>query len=417
MSTAILHSFLYMSLAVSLPPISELPVQETLPSPFLQMDGTEIKTQEDWYTKRRPELKKLFQHYVYGYLPEVGGINSSNKSVTKEVLDGKASLLQVDIRIKALSRKAPSIHLAVFIPNHVEGPAPVFLGINKCGNQTVISDPNIRTQSHEWIHQTCGEDPEAIRGTKTDYWNVEYLIDRGYAFATFQVADIDPDRNNFRDGIHPWMRGYSMEDPDSNWGTIAAWAWGFHRAIDYLETVKTIHPEKIAIIGHSRRGKTALFAAAMDERVALVVPHQSGTGGMALSRNNDQESVERITRVFPHWFNEQFKKFGDGKETRLPVDQHLLTALVAPRPLLDTAGLKDTWANFESAHRNQQAASKVYEFLGVKGIVGSGILQNDDAINSETAGRLLQFRLDSKHTLTKAYWRAILDFADLHLNP
>ena len=417
MNTAIFYSILCAFIATSPPPVSELPIQDNLPSPFEQLDGTAITTSKDWYDKRRPELKKLFQHYVYGYLPEAGGVNTANKTITKNILNGKATLLQIDVRIKALSRKAPKIHLAVFLPNDPPGPVPVFLGINKCGNQTVISDPQIKTQTYEWIHKSCGDDPDAIRGNKTDYWNVEYLIDRGYAFATFQVADIDPDRNNFTDGIHPWLKGFSKEDSDSNWGTIGAWAWGFHRAIDFLETVEEIHPKKVAIIGHSRRGKTALFAAAMDERVALVVPHQSGTGGMALSRNNNQETVERITRVFPHWFNNQFAKFGGGNENRLPIDQHLLTALVAPRPLLDTAGLKDTWANFESAHENLEAASEVYKFLGVKGIIGTGILQNDDAINAETAGRLLQFRLDTKHTLTKEYWRAILDFADLHLNP
>jgi len=416
MYTTLLQVLTVAVLAASPPALENLSVQKELPSPFVMLDGTRVTTPDEWYTKRRPELKQLFQHYVYGYIPALKGVEPVGQLLTEGVLDGKADLLQVDLKINSLMTAAPRIHLAIFLPTGNDGPVPVFLGINKCGNQTVMADSNIRIQSHEWIHDSCGDDGEAIRGNRTNYWNVEYLIERGYAFATFQVADIDPDRNDFSDGIHPWIKDFDHTDTDSNWGTIAAWAWGFHRAIDFLEMTEGIDGDKISIIGHSRRGKTVLFAAAMDERVALVVPHQSGTGGMALSRNNNQESVKRITRVFPHWFNDQFPKFGNGNETRLPIDQHLLTALVAPRPLLDTAGLKDTWANFESAHKNLEAASEVYEFLGEKGIVGTGILQGEDEINSETAGKLLQFRLDTKHTLTKEYWRAILDFADLHLN-
>jgi len=417
MHTLVLISIFSMAIAAPLPAPSELPVQKELPSPFVMMDGSAVVTLDDWYSKRRPELKQLFQHYVYGYLPDVKGVEPQNSAVTENLLNGKADLVQVDLRINGLPEDAPRIHLAVFLPKEAAGPVPVFLAINKCGNQTVLPDANIRLQNHEWIHETCGDDPEAIRGTRTDFWSVDYVIERGYAFATFHLADVDPDKDDFSDGIHPFLKDFSDADSDSDWGTIAAWAWGFHRSIDYLESQGRVDAEKIAIIGHSRRGKAALFAAAMDERVGLVVPHQSGTGGMALSRDNDQETVERITRVFPHWFNKQFPNFGDGGEVRLPIDQHLLTALVAPRPLLDTAGLKDTWANFESAYQNIQAASEVYELLGVKGIIGNGILQDDDVINSETAGNLLQFRLDTEHTLTKEYWRGILDFADLHLNP
>jgi hypothetical protein len=186
--------------------------------------------------------------------------------------------------------------------------------------------------------------------------------------------------------------------------------------MDYVETVPEIDPKRMCLIGHSRRGKTVLFAAAMDERVALVVPHQSGTRGMALSRNNDQETVKRINTVFPHWFCGNFKAFNDN-ETQIPFDQHLLVALVAPRPLLDTAGLKDTWANYESALRNLKAASPVYEFLGAQGIQGDGVVQGDESITGPDFGTIMQFRLDTKHELNKDYWRGILDFADAQLKP
>ena len=403
------------STATAFPALEDLPEQPTLPDPSTMLDGTKITTPEEWYTFRRPELKRLFQHYVYGFLPESDGVRVHKISTVDDVLDGKATLVQMELRFPGLPRRSPGIHLAVFLPNNAEKPSPLFLAVNKCGNHTVLSDPRIKAFEIEGNERLCKGEIDEQRGSRTEYWCVEYLIDRGYAFATFQVADMDPDKNDFTDGIHPWITNLPNTDPDANWGTIAAWTWGLSRAIDYLVEVPSIASHKIALIGHSRRGKTALFAAAMDDRVALVVPHQSGTGGMALSRDNDQESVKRITTSFPHWFNTHYSKFGDGNETRLPIDQHLLTALVAPRPLLDNGGLQDTWANFPSAHRNLQAASSVYEFLGVPGIVGTGILQDDDVINEETAGRLLQYQRDEKHTLNIDYWRAILDFADSHL--
>ncbi len=169
--------------------------------------------------------------------------------------------------------------------------------------------------------------------------------------------------------------------------------------------------DRIAVIGHSRRGKTAPLTGAFDERIDLVVPHQSGTGGCALSRDNDQETVERINRVFPHWFNDVFTEFNDN-EDKLPVDQHLLMALVAPRPLLDTAGLKDKWANYESALRALKAADPVYKFLGARGMVGSGMIVGDEKMTDDNAGNLMQYRRDTAHTLNVGYWNGILDFAD-----
>ncbi len=174
-----------------------------------------------------------------------------------------------------------------------------------------------------------------------------------------------------------------------------------------------IDKDRICVTGWSRRGKTALFAAAMDDRIDLVVPHQSGTGGMALSRMNPNETIKRINDVFPHWFNNNFTLFNDDVN-RLPVDQHLLVALVAPRPLMDDAGLKDTWASPHLALEGMKAATPVYEFLGEKGIVGEGFVV--DSIGKTEIGRLLQFQRDTKHQLDIHYWNAMLDFADIQFS-
>lgn len=403
-----------LSTAQELPSFESLPERAELPDLFVMMDGSHVKTTEDWYRKRRPELKLLFQHYMYGYMPEPPGIESRKEVDDAPILDGKGTLRQVVISFKGLPEDAPKIHLALFLPKS-DKPVPAFLAMNKCGNQTVLDDPAILINDAAYVHKECPGPPESIRGKDKDFWCVPYLIERGYGFATYHESDIDPDMHDFTDGIHPCFT--DLEGPkESAWGTIAAWAWGLHRCVDYLSTEPAIDKTRICVTGHSRRGKTALLAAAFDERIALVVPHQSGTGGSALSRENDQETIERINRVFPHWFNDEFVKFGD-HENKLPIDQHLLMALVAPRALLDTAGLQDTWANYESSLRALRAAAPAWRFLGAIGMVGDGVLSDPAKVSRENSGSLLQYRRDTKHTMDRGYWEAILDFADLQFSP
>ncbi|MCA9039491.1 MAG: hypothetical protein KDA65_03990 [Planctomycetaceae bacterium] len=393
------------------PPVAELPVQEELPDPFVTMEGHKITTPEEWYNIRRPELIKLFTHYMYGYMPEDVDVKFSEDAPPAEVLNGKAIVKQIAISFPQLkSKNAPQIHLALFLPNQPAKKFPVFLAVNKCGNQTVIPDEAILTFPTENLHDYCQKPENSARGSKLDYWCLEYLIDRGYGFATYHVNNVDPDTHDFTDGVHPHFE--NIKGPvESRWGTISAWAWGLQRCVDYLMTDEQVHPECIAVTGHSRRGKTALWAAATDERIALCVPHQSGTGGMALSRNNDQETVKRINEHFPHWFNDTFTNFNDN-ESQIPFDQHLLVACVAPRPLLETSGLKDTWANYNSSINGIREADKVYKFLGAPGIKGDPIL-NGGSVTRENCGNLAQYRLDTRHVLLEDYWHGILDFADL----
>ncbi len=395
--------------------------QTELPDALTMFDGTPVTSPRQWYEERRLELMRLFQHYVYGYMPDPPGITATVTKTVPDLFDRKATLKEVAIRFNDIAdEEGPVIHLALFVPNDRKGPAPVFLALNKCGNQCVTTHEEVTVFADAWRHESAKETgtargARAERGERADFWCVESLIDRGWAFATFHESDIDPDKHDFTDGVHPHYA--DLPGPAATrWGTLAAWAWGLHRAVDYLVADRDIDRHAICVTGHSRRGKTALLAAAFDERISLVVPHQSGTGGAALCRGNDQETVERINRVFPHWFNDLFCRFGR-REAKLPVDQHLLMALVAPRPLLDTAGLQDTWANFESARRAMAAADKVYEFLGVAGIKGTGIVEGDEPIEARGCGRLAQYRRDTGHTLNRDYWKAILDFAELHLRP
>lgn len=397
-----------------LPGVESLPSRPELPNPLTMLDGTPITTREQWYEQRRPELKTLFQQYVYGYAPAPEGIISTVTSLDPNVFGGRATMKQIEIRFrKAPDRDAPRIRLLLFTPNHVKGRVPVFLITNRCGNHSVLDHPDIVIDRKVWVPTGCKLPGADARGEKADFYCVEYLISRGYAFATFYPGDIAPDDAEFTGGIFDLFADQSVPR-ESRWGTIAVWAWSIHRVVDYLTTDVRIDRKRICVTGHSRRGKTALLSAALDERIALCVPHQSGTGGCALSRNNNQETVERINKSFPHWFNGVFPRFG-GNEDKLPVDQHLLIALVAPRPLLDTEGKKDAWANPDSALEALRAADPVYKLLGVDGMKGTGLVQDDEDVAGEGVGNLVQHRLDTIHTMNQAYWKVILDFADKQL--
>ncbi len=384
--------------------VETLPISRKLPDPFRTVDGDVIETADDWYSERREELQHLFQHFVYGYLPEPPSLTVSARTVDG-VLNGTATLREAELVYDEYP-DAPSITLALFLPRDRRGEVPTFLGLNSGGNHAVVDDTAV-TITDGWRSDHAPPASDDGRGAMADYWAIETVLEQGYGFATIHVSDIEPDTADV-DGFRAHV---DLDVPDgTEWGCLAAWAWGYHRGVDYLVGDAAVDDSRIAVIGHSRLGKAALLAGALDDRIALVVPHQSGTGGMALSRDNEQETVGAITDMFPHWFNDIFPRFAD-REARLPVDQHLLTALVAPRPLLDTEGSRDEWTNPPSALRNLRAASAVYELLGVDGL-GDDEVVSDAPIETKRIGSILQYRLDTEHTLNAAYWKAIISFAD-----
>jgi hypothetical protein len=242
-------------------------------------------------------------------------------------------------------------------------------------------------------------------------WNLDLAVSRGYAVATFYNGDIDPDRPDWSEGVHAaYFQPGQTEPAPHEWGTIAAWAWGIRRAVDYLALDPRIDEERIAVVGHSRLGKTALLAAAFDERIALAIPHQAGCGGTAPSRGTVGESVERINDSFPHWFNDNFTAFNQQPE-RLPFDQHSLVALCAPRPVLFSNAVEDQWANPNGQFDVLRAADPVYRFLGAEGLAEGA----EPEVGQFTNSRLGYFLREGDHSMTREDWEVFLDFADKHL--
>jgi hypothetical protein len=242
-------------------------------------------------------------------------------------------------------------------------------------------------------------------------WAVDEVIGRGYALATVYCGDVAPDHPGLADGVFPhFLKPGQTKPGPHDWGAVAAWAWGLSRAVDYLVTDRAIDAARIACVGHSRLGKAAIVAAAFDERIALVIPHQAGCGGTAPSRGKVGESVTRINTSFPHWFDAEFKNFNDQPE-RLPFDQHCLVALVAPRPVLFTNATQDTWANPEGQFQVLQAAEPVYKLLGAGGL---------DARSMPPVNRLVDSTLGyhirpGKHSMGREDWAVFLAYADKYL--
>lgn len=234
------------------------------------------------------------------------------------------------------------------------------------------------------------------------------IVQRGYAVATFYYGDVFPDhKDGLADSIIPH---YTKDSKAEDWNAIGAWAWGFSRVQDYLERDKDIDAKRVAIVGHSRHGKAALWAGAQDERFAMVVSNDSGESGAALARRNFGETVTRINTSFPHWFNATYKKYND-RVSELPVDQHEILALIAPRPLYVASAVEDQWADPRGEFLSAQAATPVYKLLGKDGLSAAQM----PGLHQPAMSTIGYHIRAGVHDITKYDWEQFLNFADRHL--
>lgn len=359
----------------------------TLPDALRRENGEAVTSPTQWKNTRRPEILELFRTHVYGRVPATKYEKSFHVvEEYKNALGGQATLRRVDVKI-ARGDKDLTIHVNLFIPNQSTKPVPAFLLICNRGAENI--DPT--------------------RQTKSEFWPVEEGIARGYAIAAFLNADVDPDRHdNFKDGIHGLL-DVEPRQADS-WGTIAAWAWGASRVLDYLQTVPQINPAQVAVIGHSRGGKTALWAGAEDERFAMAVSNDSGCGGASISRRRftGREQVARIVKSFPHWFCSNFSKYADNEDA-LPIDQHELIALIAPRAVAVGSASEDIWADPRGEFLSVVNAAPVFALLGHKALGTDQLPAIGTAIHGDHAHYHLR---PGKHNLTLVDWQHYWDYAD-----
>lgn len=357
----------------------------TLPRLLTANDGRTVTDAAAWNDVRRQEILELFRENVYGRVPETP--YTQNFRVVREnrnAMDGAATLREVDIEISSEGRSL-TIRLSLFVPNNAGGKVPAFLLINNRGTEQ--ADPS--------------------RAIKNEFWPAEEIISRSYAAAVFQNSDVDPDNfDDFKNGIHGILdRGERKGD---SWGTIAAWAWGASRCMDYLVTDSSIDPARVAVIGHSRGGKTALWAAAEDRRFAMAVSNESGCGGAALARRKFGETVETINRAFPHWFCKNYLQWGNNEDA-MPVDMHMLMALIAPRAVYVTSASEDLWADPRGSYLSLYHSLPVFRLFDDKTILDEGMPPLNTPVSS---GNTAYHVRDGVHNLLLKDWNWIMDFAD-----
>lgn len=381
----------------------------TLPDPLTLDDGQPVTNAQTWLEKRRPEIFAKFAELVYGRTPTKQiKVTSEILRTNPAVLNGKVTSIEVQLTFGEQAQ--PNMVLLIFLPNQATGRVPLFIGLNFSGNQTVLYDPGLLI-TEKWTREfpergfVNNRATEASRGVGAENWQVEMLIDRGYGLATAYYGDLDPDFDDgFQNGVQPLFYEAGQTSPAPNeWGAIGAWAWGLSRAVDYLETLPAVDAKKIALIGHSRLGKAALWAGAQDERFAIVISNNSGCGGAAIGRREVGETYVFINRAFPHWFCQNFHAYSN-READLPVDAHELLALMAPRPVYVASASEDLWADPKGELLAAEQAGPVYRLFGLPGLEGP-----------ENEKRWVGYHLrEGKHDVTAFDWQHYLDFADKH---
>lgn len=387
-----------------------------LPDPLVMADGTPVTTAELWTQRRRPEILSLFEAQMYGRSPrtwKAPRVEVIEKGT--EALGGKAIRKQLVLDFSD-GKTTARWDLLIYLPAKAARPVPMFLGLNFNGNHTIHPDPAIRIPT-SWVRANAdagtadNRATEAGRGTSSSRWPVEMILERGYGLATMYYGDIDPDQDDgFRNGIHPIFYQAGQERPAADeWGSIAAWAWGLSRVLDYFETDPDLDHQRTAVMGHSRLGKTSLWAGATDPRFAIVISNNSGCGGAALSRRRFGETVARINTSFPHWFCDNFVQY-NGNEDKLPIDQHQLIALMAPRPVYIASAVEDLWADPRGEFLSGYYAAPVYRLLG-QNVFSQ---QASPAVDQPVMTRIGYHLRAGKHDVTDFDWKCYLDFADLH---
>lgn len=345
-----------------------------------------VRTSREW-TRRRAEILELFRTQVYGRRPGKPQQLRFDTIEEKPAMDGAATLKRIAVRSTHEGRKH-EFELRLFLPTGTRGRAPLFLLMNN--RAATITDPT--------------------RASRSPFWPAEEMIARGYAIAALQVADLAPDdRERYRDGVIRLFEGETTGDrPGDAWAALAAWGWGASRAMDYFETDSRIDARRVAVVGHSRGGKAALWAGAEDERFAIVISNESGEGGASLTRRNFGETLGRITESFPHWFAAKYKSFA-GREETLPIDQHLLLGLIAPRAVYVASADEDLWSDPRGEFLALAHASPVFALWGDPAVKPDALPPLERPL---VAGRRGYHVRAGGHDLTVYDWQRFADFAD-----
>ena len=366
--------------------------------PLLNIDGKRITTKEEWLTIRRPQIMGVFASTIYGRIPAPESPLEVDYEVLSEdtaFFDGRCTRKHILARYSN-PRGSVAMHIAVFTPNHVSGPVPTLL---RLGFGDARGD-NIEMENIQAYGKLRNGTP------------LIDLFDRGFGFAYIKGGEVIPDEINFGRSVQKlYYRGQQSMPRADEWGVLAGISWQLSRAMDYLETDKDVDPSKVAILGFSKLGKSTLWAGALDTRFAMVMSQNSGCAGAALWKRKFGENLKYMSR-FPHWLCENAKKY-IGREEDLPVDQHLLIACIAPRPVYIMSGIDDMWADNMGEYLSAHHATPVYELFGLKGQAS----RERPRVNEPAEDRALSYCVRSgAHGYESTDWVRYINFMDYHFN-
>jgi hypothetical protein len=352
----------------------------TLPDPLVMSDGKPVENADMWQRRRRPEIIKLYERSIFGAIPANAPKVTWQVGETDGSAHGGRAVRKTIVGRMGTAADAPSMNLTLYTPIESSKPVPVILLVNFTGGAPPAGDPPVAAD----------------------------IIARGWGYATVVYTDIQPDKiDTFDKGvIGVTLAGGEKAPADGEWAAIGAWSWGVMRILDYLSTDSAVDAKHIALFGHSRLGKTALWASALDERIAAVYASCSGEMGAALARRDFGETVDDMAQNFPYWFTSGFQNYV-GRWADMPVDAHMLIALSAPRPVFITGGTEDQWADPVGEFKAEVAAGPVYKLLGKKDL---GVTELPPLDKPVIDGDLGWHYHTGGHAATEADWKAFLQF-------
>ncbi|MDE3200314.1 MAG: acetylxylan esterase [Acidobacteriota bacterium] len=395
----------------------------TWPDALTMANGARATSAQEFEAERRPELLNLFAENVYGKSPqEKLPMKSTVTSVDRDALGGLAVRKQVELLFSA-NGITRALHVLEYLPAKANGPAPVFVGLNFDGNWTVSKDAGIAL-TDEWTVDPAlakvrlstelkghfrQRATENERGKNASRWPLEMILRAGFGVATVYAGDIEPDMvTGIGYGVRPlFFKGDQYLPAADDWGAIGAWAWGLSRVADYLETDPAVNAKEMIVIGHSRLGKTALWAGAQDKRFAMVISNESGKGGASLSHRGVEESIAHLNIAFPYWFSANYHHY-TGRQEKLPVDGHLLLALIAPRPLFVGSAQEDPYSDPHGEYLSTAAASEVYALYGEKGPSFDDQVELDKPVGNE----LRYYMRPGGHDMKAEDWKQYIAWAE-----
>lgn len=367
--------------------------KRNVPSLFICEDGTEVKTAKEWMEKRRPEILEMLRREEYGRLPDMSDVQiAMNVTAVRQgpkIMNGRA--IRKTVEVEAVRKDRHFIFtFDVFIPANAKEPVPAFIEI--CNRGSMNCDP--------------------AREVLSSFYPAETIVSRGYACAAFRTHEVAPDyEEGFRTGFHRLFPDYVDNRPDDAWGTLTVWAWAASRILDYFETDPMINEKKVAVVGHSRGGKTALWCGAQDERFALAISSCSGNSGDAISRGKTGESIQQILDRFPFWFAKNYQKYA-GHEEEMPFDQHMLVALMAPRLVYTSTKSLDSWADPASEFETLVQVDPVYQLFGLTGLQKRERPLPEEPLHEGCIGH---HHKTGEHTMDDYDWDLYMDYADKHM--